>query len=131
MKTMVTAQRLVEALNERHMIAQDLANATGIGKSSISQYINGSHTPSNTKAGMIGEVLGVNPLWLMGYDVPKYMTISDIIEEDSLIKEYLQNDSIHTLVLLAGKLLPDESVEKYLQSVIQALSAMAEMKEKH
>jgi len=72
MKYKLTADRLNEALNEKNMTAQELSKKSGVNKASISQYRNGSHKPSNTSAGPMGEVLGVNPLWLMGFDVDKY-----------------------------------------------------------
>ena len=65
----ITARRIMKALSDNNMRAQDLANATGINKASISQYVNGSHAPSNINAGKMGEVLHVSPLWLMGFDV--------------------------------------------------------------
>lgn len=71
MKYSKTARRLSEALNTNNMRAQDLANATGINKASISQYVNGSHSPSNISAGKMASVLNVSPLWLMGFDVPR------------------------------------------------------------
>lgn len=72
MKYELTAKRLKEALYDKDMTAQELSNKTGIGKSSISQYVNGSHTIGNIKAYQIGMVLGVSPMWLMGLDVSKY-----------------------------------------------------------
>lgn len=71
MKNTITAQRLREALNLSGMKQEELANASGVSKASISQYINGSHTPSNISSGKLASVLRVNPLWLMGFDVPK------------------------------------------------------------
>lgn len=65
-----TAQRLRYALTRADMKAQDLANRSGIGKSSISQYLSGSHAPSNRSADAMAAVLGVNAVWLMGFDVP-------------------------------------------------------------
>lgn len=65
-----TAARLRSALDRAGLRAQDLANQSGIGKSSISQYLSGSHAPSNKSAGRMADVLGVNPVWLMGFDVP-------------------------------------------------------------
>ncbi len=69
MKNELTAKRLQIALSRSNMIPQDLADASGVSKSSISQYVNGSHSPSNISAAKIGKVLNVNPLWLMGFDV--------------------------------------------------------------
>ena len=69
MKYEKTAKRLMKALSDNNMRAQELSNKTGIGKSSISHYINGFHAPSNISAGKMADVLGVSPLWLMGFDV--------------------------------------------------------------
>ena len=69
MKNELTAKRLQIALSRSNMRPQDLADASGVSKSSISQYVNGSHSPSNISAAKIGKVLNANPLWLMGFDV--------------------------------------------------------------
>lgn len=71
MKYPETAKRLKESLNDNAMIAQELADRSGVKKSSISQYLNGSHKPSNQSSGAMAQVLNVNPLWLMGFDVTK------------------------------------------------------------
>ncbi|MBR1701907.1 MAG: helix-turn-helix domain-containing protein [Lachnospiraceae bacterium] len=70
MKYEITAKRLKQALNSKNMIPQELADRSHINKASISQYINGSHAPSNISSGKMASVLEVNPLWLMGFDVP-------------------------------------------------------------
>ena len=70
MKNEITAKRLAFALSNLNMKPQELANKSGVSKASISQYINGSHAPSNISSGKMGPVLGVDPLWLMGFDVP-------------------------------------------------------------
>ena len=72
MKYETTAKRLAFALKRKGMIAQELADMSGIHKSSISQYVNGSHAPSNVSAGKMAEVLQVSPVWLMGFDVPMF-----------------------------------------------------------
>lgn len=71
MKHIETANRINEALAESGLTAQELANRAGLNKASISQYRNGTHKPSNKTSALIGEVLNVNPLWLMGFDVEK------------------------------------------------------------
>lgn len=69
MKYPVTASRLSEIMETRGIIAQELADKTGIHKSSISQYVNGSHTPSIKNAAKMAKVLNVAPAWLKGFDV--------------------------------------------------------------
>lgn len=70
MKNELTAKRLQLALNNANMIPQELSDKSKVSKASISQYINGSHAPSNISSGKMASVLNVNPVWLMGYDVP-------------------------------------------------------------
>ena len=70
MKHEVTAKRLQTALTNANITQQELADKSKVNKASISQYINGSHKPSNISSGKMAEILDVNPMWLMGYDVP-------------------------------------------------------------
>ncbi|MED9966496.1 MAG: S24 family peptidase [Blautia sp.] len=76
MKNPITAQRLSTALANANMIPQELANASGVSKASISQYLNGSHSPSNISSGKMAKILNVNPVWLMGFDVPMIEQVS-------------------------------------------------------
>lgn len=70
MKNELTAKRLSLALSNAGLKPQELADKSKVSKASISQYINGSHAPSNLSSGKMSKVLNVNPLWLMGFDVP-------------------------------------------------------------
>jgi transcriptional regulator with XRE-family HTH domain len=78
MKNMETARRIREALNDCNMKPQELADASNVSKASVSQYVNGSHAPSNLSAGKMAAVLGVNPLWLMGFDAPKKLDTATV-----------------------------------------------------
>ena len=69
MKYPETARRLSYILNLRNMTAQELSNKSGVGKSSISHYVNGNNEPHNRNAGAMADVLKCDPRWLMGYDV--------------------------------------------------------------
>ena len=71
LKNKITALRLKEVLSELNMKPQELADRSGVNKASISQYLSGSHAPSNISSGKMGKVLKVEPMWLMGFDVPK------------------------------------------------------------
>lgn len=51
---------------------QELAERCNIHKASVSQYVNGKNVPSNLTAKKICDPLGVNPAWLMGFDVPMF-----------------------------------------------------------
>ena len=71
MKYPLVSQRITEALFEKEMRAQDLANASGVSKASISQYVNGTNCPSSITAKKLGTILGVSPMWLMGLNFTK------------------------------------------------------------
>lgn len=51
-------------------VQQVFADKVGITKSSVSQYVNGTNFPDNKRAGQIAHTFGINPVWVMGYDVP-------------------------------------------------------------
>lgn len=97
MKNELTAKRLSAALNNANMRPQELSDLSGVSKSSISQYINGSHAPSNLSSGKMAKVLNVNPLWLMGFDVSvDYVSFDDsdnklLIETQKVNKDQLSN----------------------------------------
>lgn len=76
MKNEITAKRLSLALSNANLKPQELADRSGVSKSSISQYVNGSHAPSNISSGKMAKVLNVSPLWLMGFDVEMTTTQS-------------------------------------------------------
>lgn len=76
MKNELTAKRLQLALSDMGISQQELAEKSGVSKASISQYVNGSHAPSNISSGKMGKVLNVEPMWLMGFDVEMRKEIS-------------------------------------------------------
>lgn len=49
---------------------QRFGDLTGIGKASVSQYVNGRNTPSNTTSAKIAFAFNVNPAWVNGFDAP-------------------------------------------------------------
>lgn len=51
--------------------AQAFADKTGIGKSSISHYKHQRHAPNQDHAYLISKAFNINPMWVMGFDVPK------------------------------------------------------------
>ena len=85
-----TAERLKERIDELGIKQVDVINAckpygmidkkNAIGKSHLSQYINGVNKPTQRKLTVLARVLNVNEAWLIGYDVPKEPITSDIKE---------------------------------------------------
>lgn len=62
--------RLKEAMSLKGLKQVELCEKTGIGKSSMSHYINGTHSPTTDRVYLIAKALGVNEAWLLGYDAP-------------------------------------------------------------
>lgn len=94
MKFEITAKRLRIALDRNNMKAQELAEKSKLGKSSISHYVNGTHKPSNISSKAMADVLGVSPLWLMGFDVPMMAEIDSQLfaPNDADIDARISND---------------------------------------
>ena len=57
--------RLRQAMEERGMKAVDLSKASGIGKSDISNYLNGKYLAKQDRVYILANVLGVDPVWLI------------------------------------------------------------------
>lgn len=70
MKITDSQHRLIEIMHEFGVNQEEIARRTGITKSAISNYIIGKREPRQDKISMISEAFGVDPAWVMGYDVP-------------------------------------------------------------
>lgn len=71
MKHPATAERLRQAIERAGIIPAELSVKSGVSQASISQYLSGSHAPSNISSGKMAAVLRCSPVWLMGFDVPR------------------------------------------------------------
>lgn len=80
MRISSTASRLKEIMSERNLSQTDIVNAAKpfcekygvkLGKSDLSQYVNGKTEPSRNKLTVLSLALAVSEAWLMGYNVPK------------------------------------------------------------
>lgn len=60
------SKRLKQAMDEQGINQTDLATKTGLGKSSISQYISGKNEPTAFRLKMLADALDVSPAWLKG-----------------------------------------------------------------
>ena len=62
--------RLLKILNERGISGSDLSRMSGVGRSDISNYLNGKYLPKQDKIYMLATALGVDPGWLMTGEEP-------------------------------------------------------------
>lgn len=88
-----TAQRIKSIIDQKCGGSQQrFAEICGIGKYSVSQYVNAKNSPGNMTAVKISRAFGVDPLWVMGEDVPMYkdtvtqMNMMTEHEEDMFLK---------------------------------------------
>lgn len=64
------AARLKMALSIRNMTQAELCQKTKIPKSALSEYIKGLYDPKQDRLLILSDALNVDPVWLMGFDVP-------------------------------------------------------------
>ena len=64
------SERISKALAIRGMKQSELCALAKIPKSSLSIYISGSYEPKQDRLYDMAKALDVDPVWLMGYDVP-------------------------------------------------------------
>ena len=92
------ANRLKYAMTIRNIRAVDLSNKTGISKVNLSYYMSGKYEAKADGLKKLALALDVDPVWLMGYDVP--------MQEDSLntkvnkLQKYMEENNLTSLKLL-------------------------------
>ena len=94
--------RLKEALKVNNMTQSKLSEISGINTSTISEYIKGKYDPSRSRIFEFSEILKVNPVWLMGFDVP--------LKDEKLEKEIETPPVVDTSVLTPEELAEFEKV---------------------
>lgn len=62
--------RLQEALRITGTKQIELSRLTQIDRGTINNYLTGKYEPKQDKLSIIADALNVDPVWLMGYDVP-------------------------------------------------------------
>lgn len=80
MRQQSTAERLKTIMQERNLKQVDVIEKSKpfqeqlgikLGKSALSQYVNGVQSPDQHKLTLLSLTLDVSEAWLMGYDVPR------------------------------------------------------------
>lgn len=91
---------------------QNFAETCGVRKNSVSQWVNGIAVPGNYSAVKISRVFGIDPLWIMGEDVPKYKA--------SVNQTIVMTEHEKDMLLKYRGLLPQH--RKLIDDMIQSLS---------
>lgn len=117
----VSAQRLKQILEDRNIKQVELVemckpyfwkteegDLVDVTKYDISQYVSGRYGPDTFKAAIIGQALGINPLWIMGLPV-------EMVTDSAL------TDDQRAVVEAARRATPEQA--KTFRKVLEALGA--------
>lgn len=84
-------KRIAELMDIFNITQSDIVKKTKISKSTLSNYLSGKRTPDQDHLSVIADPYGIDPSWLMGYDVPmirKDIQTSLTDQEHDLILQY-------------------------------------------
>ena len=123
MKYEITAKRIREAMQDKGMSQQELADISKIGKSSISHYVNGTNEPGNKSAYMLAKALDVNPAWLMGLEVNKKI---DEFSDEMIISGNAGSGKSDSIEKALDFLERYENANPEIQSAIRTLLKVSE-----
>lgn len=99
-----------------NMKQTDLARATGISKGGISNYVIGRYEPKSNIISILAEALNVDPVWLMGYDVPMERKEKKSPEEPQLTEG-------EKMLLDLFRRVPEDQQQLVLQMIRAALNS--------
>lgn len=83
----IIKERLLEAMKVRQMTATELANKSGLAKSSVSRYLSGENIPRSIAIGKMANALDVSPAWILGYNLTMDGKEIQNVELDKLTEE--------------------------------------------
>ena len=116
-KMQTVAERLKYALNLRNMRPIDLSEKTGIGKSSISQYLSNMVKPKQDRIFAMAKALNVDELWLMGFNSPIEGKTEELSEDIKNLPNFVPMLGKPVPIIgtiAAGKpILAEENIEGY------------------
>lgn len=116
-----TQERLRQIMSERNLKQRDILEMSlpyqkkfniKMGKSALSQYVNGKSSPDQYKLYLLGATLNVDEAWLMGLDVPRIRENSFDTDEKvaEIMFEVIEREEYTDLFLKFVKL-PSEKLD--------------------
>ena len=109
------AKRISQALSLKGMKQSELCTRAKVPKSSLSLYLSGAYEPRQDRIYDMATVLDVDPVWLMGYDVPMER------EEKSISPDELQLTEGEKKLLELFRKIPEEHQPQALEMLQVAL----------
>lgn len=125
--------RFNKAISMQNIKPIDLANKTGLSKSTISHYMSGYTKPKSDKLYILAHALNVNPTWLMGFDVPIERNSQAVSGEITLYNVHCETRNEADLILTHRKLtdLSKKKVESYISTLFDLEVAETELNAAH
>lgn len=115
--------RLSAALRIRNVKPVELHEKTGISESLLSKYLSGNAIARQKKLSILSEALDINPVWLMGYDVPMTNQDSSSYASAILIVDDLFSKRLTELIEDNNCILSD--IEKFVGKTTATISRYA------
>jgi transcriptional regulator with XRE-family HTH domain len=117
------AERILQRLVITGIDQAELARRSGVSKSAISHYTHARNAPTNITAGKLARVLGADPVWLSGFDVPSQpKKVPRELDSDTTEKALeLYADENARILLDAKRVLTEED----LAAVVQLVRSLA------
>lgn len=120
-----TQKRLHELMSALNIKQNDIADKTGLNKSTISNYCNGNRVPNQTNLAIIADAFNISPAWLMGYEVNMMRNkdqlvdyIATIEERDILMKLQKIDESDRELILATLELAYQKAIKRKKQNIV-------------
>lgn len=120
-----TQKRLHELMSALNIKQNDIADKTGLNKSTISNYCNGNRVPNQTNLAIIADAFNISPAWLMGYEVNMMRNkdqlvdyIASIEERDILMKLQEIDESDRELILATLELAYQKVLKRKKQNIV-------------
>lgn len=91
----VFSLRLSALLSSSDETTYSVARKLGMSAATISRYANGIMLPKLTTVYYLADIFYVNPVWLMGYDVPQSETVAanSITEQEKALLAFYRSAS--------------------------------------
>ena len=118
-----TSTRLKEIIANRGIGQVDILQAAQpycamygvkLGKSDLSQYVNGKVEPKQEKLTILGLALGVNEAWLMGYDVPPERESITVAAKNIIPMPNMNKVPLVGSIACGAPILAEEHIEDYV-----------------
>ncbi len=92
------ANRLNYAITVKNLKPAEISRQTGISKPNLSYYMSGKYEPKQDGIKLLSDFLNVDPVWLLGYDVP--MEKDSFDEKIKSVTEYMKQHNLSSIKLI-------------------------------